>query len=142
MDQADLQYLADRLALQDVMLRYAKGVDERDMTLYRSCFADDAEFRGFGPDPIVGGDAWAAFVTKALAAYGPTQHLMTPQLATVSGNRAQCRTDVQALHHMIEPEGEIFTLWATYETEMTRTEQGWKIQRHGLVPRGSKREML
>lgn len=137
---ADLHYLADRLALQDVMLRYAKGVDERDMVLYRSCFADDAEFFGFGPDPIVGGDAWAAFVEKALEEYGATQHLMAPQLATITGDHAECRTDVQALHYMVEPAGETLTLWATYETEMIRTNQGWKIHRHTLVPRGTKRE--
>ena len=28
------QYLADRIALQDVMLKYAAGVDERDFDLY------------------------------------------------------------------------------------------------------------
>ena len=28
------QYLADRIALQDVMLKYAAGVDERDFDLH------------------------------------------------------------------------------------------------------------
>ena len=30
--------VADRIALQDVMLKYAAGVDERDFDLYASCF--------------------------------------------------------------------------------------------------------
>ena len=30
--------VADRIALQDVMLRYAAAVDERDFDLYASCF--------------------------------------------------------------------------------------------------------
>ena len=136
------QQLMDRIELQDVMLRYAKGVDERDLDLYRTCFSDDAEFFGFGPDPIVGGDAWVEFVIGALKEYGATQHMLAPQLATITGDRAQCRTDVQALHNMIEPEGEVFTLWATYESEMVRTSQGWKICRHRLVPRGTKRETV
>lgn len=38
---SQLQMVADRIALMDVMLKYAKGVDERDMALYRSVFADD-----------------------------------------------------------------------------------------------------
>ncbi len=46
---ADLQYVADRIALMDVMLRYAKGVDQRDMALYASVFAEDVEVVGFGP---------------------------------------------------------------------------------------------
>ena len=32
------------------MLRYAAGVDELDMDMYRSCFADDVEVVGFGAD--------------------------------------------------------------------------------------------
>ena len=36
------QIVADRMACMDVMLKYAKGVDNRDLDLYRSCFADDA----------------------------------------------------------------------------------------------------
>ena len=42
------QNTADRIACQDVMLKYASGVDDRDMVRYRSCFADDVEVLGFG----------------------------------------------------------------------------------------------
>ena len=96
----DLQYVADRVALMDVMLRYAKGVDQRDMELYASVFADDVEVVGFGAETYRGRDAWVAYVKKALEAYGPTQHMLGPQLATVDGDAAHCRTDVQALHYM------------------------------------------
>ena len=48
----NVQYVADRIALMDVMLKYAKGVDERDMALYRSVFADDVEIVGFGREEI------------------------------------------------------------------------------------------
>lgn len=34
----------DRLALADVVARYARAVDRRDPTVLRSLFADDAEF--------------------------------------------------------------------------------------------------
>ena len=40
-ERSQLQLVADRIALMDVMLKYAKGVDERDMALHRSVFADD-----------------------------------------------------------------------------------------------------
>ena len=38
--------LEDRLAIQDVMTRYAAGVDDRDFEQYRGCFADDVEIVG------------------------------------------------------------------------------------------------
>jgi hypothetical protein len=93
-----VQYVADRIALMDVMSKYAKGVDERDLVLYRSVFAEDVEVVGFGPATVRGAEAWTAFVEKALEAYGATQHMLGPQLASVDGDSAHCRTDVQALH--------------------------------------------
>ena len=131
---------ADRIAVQDVMLCYAAGVDDRDMELYRSCFADDVEVVGFGSDVIRGMDAWAAYVEKALEAYGPTQHMLAPMLATIDGDSAKCRTDVQALHYLKEPEGSTLTLWATYKSDMRRIEGAWKIVRHELIRRGTRIE--
>jgi len=132
--------VADRIALQDVMLKYAAGVDERDFDLYASCFMENVEVVDFGEAPINGRDEWVKYVKGALDNYGPTQHMLGPQLATVDGDNAHCRTDVQALHYLKQPEGEILTLWATYETDMVRTNEGWKISRHRLVSRGIKQQ--
>ena len=132
--------VADRIALQDVMLKYAAGVDERDFNLYASCFMENVEVVDFGEAPINGRDEWVKYVKGALDNYGPTQHMLGPQLATVDGDNAHCRTDVQALHYLKQPEGEILTLWATYETDMIRTNEGWKISRHRLVSRGIKQQ--
>ena len=132
--------VADRIALQDVMLKYAAGVDERDFDLYASCFMENVEVLDFGEAPINGRDEWVEYVKGALDNYGPTQHMLGPQLATVDGNNAHCRTDVQALHYLKQPEGEILTLWATYETDMVRTDEGWKISKHRLVSRGIKQQ--
>ena len=133
-----LQYVADRIALMDVMLNYAKGVDERDLALYRAQFADDVEVLGFGATTFHGGDAWTEYVKGALAQFGPTQHMLGPQLATVNGDSAHCRTDVQALHYMKDQPNTTLTLWATYLTDMQRTAAGWKIKRHQLVSRGTR----
>jgi uncharacterized protein (TIGR02246 family) len=135
---ADLQTVADRIALMDVMLKYAKGVDQRDMALYASVFADDVEVVGFGPDTYHGRDAWVNYVTEALKAYGPTQHMLGPQLATVDGDTAHCRTDVQAMHYMKAEPNKTLTLWATYNTDMKRVNGEWKIARHHLESRGTR----
>jgi len=108
--------------------------------MYRSCFADDVEVLGFGPETVHGGDAWLEYVKNALERYGPTQHMLGPQLATVDGDKAHCRTDVQALHYLKEPEGQTLTLWATYETDMQRIDGQWKINRHRLVSRGTRQQ--
>ncbi len=127
----------DRQALQDVMLSYGAAVDDRNMARYRACFVDDAEIVGFGEATIRGADTWTASVESQLDAFSATQHLMSPQLATVTGDQASTRTDVQALHVLKDTDGAIFTLWATYLTDFVRTGEGWKIARHELVVRGT-----
>ena len=129
--------LEDRLAIQDVMTNYAAGVDDRDMAQYR-CFADDVEIVGFGGDSVVGADLWVAEVVEKLAAFGQTQHMLGPQLVQVDGDGASVRTDVQALHYLIDDPESTFTLWATYLTNMRREGAVWKIARHELVRRGTR----
>ena len=107
------------------------------MARYRACFADDVEIVGFGEATITGADTWTASVESQLEAFSATQHLMSPQLATVSGDTASARTDVQALHVLKDGEGAMFTLWATYLTDFVRTDDGWKIARHELAIRGT-----
>ena len=120
------------------MLKYAKGVDERDMALYRSVFAEDVEVVGFGASIYHGAEAWTAYVTQALTQYGPTQHMLGTQLAAITGDTAHCRTDVQALHYLIDKPDTTLTLWATYESDMKRVNGEWKIVRHQLKPRGTR----
>ena len=125
----------DRRQLQDVMLSYAAAVDDRDMSRYRACFIDDVQIVGFGDAIVKGADTWTASVESQLEAFSATQHLMSPQLATVSGDTASARTDVQALHVLKDADGATFTLWATYLTDFVRTSDGWKIALHELVIR-------
>ena len=132
MNEAD-----DRRQLQDVMLSYAAAVDDRDMARYRACFAEDAEIVGFGEETVTGADAWTASVESQLDAFSSTQHLMSPQLASITGDTASARTDVQALHVLKDGNGAMFTLWATYLTDFVRKDDGWKISRHEPVIRGT-----
>ncbi len=131
------QYLSDRTALQDVMLRYAAGVDDRDYDMYKSCFTDDVEVLDFGAQTVRGLDAWMDYVWAALEKYSSSQHMLGPQLATIDGDTAHTRNDLQALHYFKEGEHDTFTLWATYVTDMRRVDDEWKIFRHRLVTRGS-----
>ena len=127
----------DRHRIQDLMLAYAAAVDDNDMAAYRDCFDDNVEIVGFGESVIHGADQWVASVSSQLEAFSGTQHLLSPPLATVAGDRASARTDVQALHFLKTPAGGTFTLWATYLTDFIQTQNTWKIARHELLVRGA-----
>ncbi|MFK7977486.1 MAG: nuclear transport factor 2 family protein [Halioglobus sp.] len=131
----------DRIALQDVMLNYAAGVDERDKARYAACFASELEIHNFGDAVFRGRDEWVDYVWSALSQYSATQHLLGPQFATAAshsktGNRcASTRSDVQAMHVLVD--GGRFTLWATYHTTLECIDSQWLITRHELQVRGS-----
>jgi 3-phenylpropionate/cinnamic acid dioxygenase small subunit len=124
---------SDRLAIQDVMARYARHVDERDLDAFRALFDEAVEIAGFGPEPLVGPDAWLQVVTSTLDRFGRTQHMLGPVLAEIDGDRARARTDLQAIHCHLPPRTGLFTLWGTYHTELARTQDGWRIVRHTLA---------
>jgi ketosteroid isomerase-like protein len=130
------QYSTDRILVQDVLLNYAAAVDERDIERYRACFTGDVEVVGFGTRTYRGRDAWVDYVWSALEKYSATQHMLGPQLATIDGDTAHARTDVQALHFLADDESR-FTLWATYKTTLQRSGDDWLISRHELVVRGT-----
>ena len=129
--------LETRLAIQDVMTRYAAGVDDRNMEQYRSCFADDVEIVGFGPETLAGADNWVEDVKNKLEAFGETQHMLGPQLVDIDGDNASTRVDVQAMHYLKTKPDSQLPLWATYLTDYRCIDGAWKIVRHELVRRGT-----
>lgn len=128
--------IADRIAVQDVMLHYAATVDEKDYAGYKALFTEDVKVVGMGPNEINGIADYYPWWKEALDKYDATQHMLSPTLATINGDTAKTRTDVQATHYPKGDSTTTITLWATYHTDMTRVGGEWKISRHELVVRG------
>jgi len=128
--------IEDRIAVQDVMLRYAATVDEKDYDGYRALFVEDVKVVGMGALEMNGMETFYPWWKEAIDKYDATQHMLSPTYATISEDLAKTRTDVQATHY---PKGDsvtTITLWATYHTDMRRVDNEWKICRHELVSRG------
>lgn len=122
----------DRLGAQDVIVRYAASIDERDFEALRTCFEPDVEIHGFGGEVLHGSDAGIAFVRKALAPFEATQHMLGPPSVELRRDEATLRTELQAQHFFREPRGQIFTLWGRYRSALVRSSDGWRMQRHAL----------
>jgi ketosteroid isomerase-like protein len=129
--------LLDRQELADLLTRYAAAIDQKNLDAMRALFVPDVEAVGFGRETLQGVDAWIAFVSRQIARFHATQHMLGPQLVEIDGDEASARTDLQATHWMSEPKGEVFTLWGSYRTRMQRTPDGWRISRHELEVRGT-----
>jgi hypothetical protein len=132
-----VENIADRIALQDVFLKYGAGLDDHDFDLYQTCFTEDVEVCGIGKETITGRDAWMAYVLKAMSGFNETQHLWGSVLATIDGDKASTRTDLQALHNLKDQPGKMFILWGTYKSNLIRIDGEWKIERHEFFRRTS-----
>lgn len=124
--------LDDRLAVGDVIIAYANGIDDRDFDAYRRLFHPDVVLRGFAAEPIQGLEAWMGFVEKALAPYRQTQHMLGPPSVCIEGDTATLRADLQALHFPREKGGQVFSLWGAYRTRLAREDASWRIREHQL----------
>lgn len=127
--------LADRLAIQDVLVQYATSCDARDMDAYGDCFLTDALVTGFGAGNFEGRQAWVDYVTGALKRFAGTQHFIGNQVVKLNGDTATMRTYVQATHVPIDKPKTTMTLFATYYDELVRDTDGkWRIKLHRLEP--------
>ena len=128
--------LADRLAVQDVMIRYATSCDRRDMEEYGACFTEDAVITGFGGagGDIHGRQAWVDFVAKALTRFSATQHFLGNQRVWLDGDSAKLQTSVQATHFLADRPGTTLTLFATYHDDLVKRNGVWEITNHRLEP--------
>ena len=133
MDQAQLQALLDRMAISDIVVRYATGIDMRDWAAYRSCFTDDVEidFTSWsgGEPSTMKADDWVALVRATLSGFAATQHISTNHVITIDGDRATCVSYMQAQHYLPNAQGDnAFTLGGYYSNRLVRTADGWKIR--------------
>jgi ketosteroid isomerase-like protein len=115
----------DRVAIRELLLRYARGVDARDLTLVRSCFAPDAGYRGALATGTIA-DALEALL-DAMRRYTATRHAITSQTLDIEGDTARSSTDCTA-HHWL-PDGSCRTVTVRYHDELARGPGGWRITR-------------
>jgi 3-phenylpropionate/cinnamic acid dioxygenase small subunit len=115
--------LADRLAVNDVLIAYATAVDGRDWDLLASCFLPDADIV-YEPVGRFDGCAALAAAMRASLEGVTTQHIITNVAVELDGNRASTRCYGHAQHGR---DGEYFTTGATYVDDLVKVDDAWRI---------------
>ena len=129
--------LSDRAQINDVLVRYAEGLDRRDLDAVRSCFAPDveAEYGGVVLDPGV--DALVEHVSIVSTFVG-SMHLLGNVVVEIDGDAAHstCRCVAYVLRDT--PDGvRLFMRGLTYEDRWTRLAAGFRIIHRRHVPEWS-----
>ena len=120
MDEDDNEIVA-------VLVRYARAVDTRDWALFRTCFTDDvtADYGEIGSWQGTGD--LVAFMDRAHAGMGPTQHRLSNFLVEVHGDRAASVTYVHVVAVLASGPDDWIDTIGTYEDALVRTSDGWRI---------------
>ncbi len=116
--------LEDRLAIQDLLSRYAHAIDDRDWPALEACFAPGARVLYGGTKPLEGPEATAAYCRAVVEPLDGTQHRVASALIEVDGVRARSRCHLAAEHWTAAGR---YTVGGTYVDELARTADGWQI---------------
>jgi ketosteroid isomerase-like protein len=95
---AQLQWLVDRAAISDLLIDFARALDDKDWDGYAVNYADDGML---AISPIIahaGRDGPAEFVAASLSQYAGTHHLSANHAITIDGDTATTRSYLVAAH--------------------------------------------
>jgi 3-phenylpropionate/cinnamic acid dioxygenase small subunit len=125
-----LQEISDRLEIDDLLTRYATGVDRRDWDLWETCFTPDAliDYSAFGG---IRGNVKEVrrWLEEIMVRFSMTQHLVINREVQLDGDTATCRSGFY--NPMALPIGEerlLFFCGGYYCDKLVRTAQGWRIR--------------
>ena len=127
----ELQVGADRVAIQDLMARYAYAVDSKRWGLLDEVFQAGAEIDFVANGGIKG--QWPAlgeWLASAMSGFTACQHYLSNFATDVTGDHARSRFYV--FTQMITIGGgadEIVSDGGYYNAEFTRTGSGWRVTR-------------
>ena len=122
----DLQGIANRLEIAELLARYARGLDTKDWDLWRSVFVEDAyiDYRSAGGIDGHRNDI-AAWLEKTFARFPMSQHAITNIECEIDGDTASVRAIFHNPMQFPGVEGTSF-VGGIYHHRLTRTAVGWR----------------
>lgn len=117
----------DVLAIREVIDRYATAIDRRDWPRLRTCFTPDCTADYGRAGAWTGREPFVAWLEEIHRDVGPTLHRMTNHTVQVDGDAATARSYVDALLRVEHKGHDLLQVAGTYDDELVRTAEGWKI---------------
>lgn len=131
----DVQVWLQKLEIQEVLIRYARALDERKPALFDDVFLSDAELDYRAAGGVCGDPgAWQEWVHATMARFDSWQHLLTNFVIDVAGDRATAFTRCYNPLQGRAPGGGSYVLHVgcSYDDQLVRTAKGWRIQKRVL----------
>ena len=144
MDRIDAQ---QRCEIIDVYNDYAEGIDNKDWTLVRRCFADQVVLDYGEVNPASGeadaprsADDWIPVLQSVINGFDKTRHIISNHRFRQHPDGIECRAYLHADHLILEegqvtpatPE-QVVTVVGEYTNVFRQERDGWKIVRSKLA---------
>lgn len=124
--RVDIAALTDRLAIDDLITRYASAVDGRDWDLFRSCFVPGASIDYTTAGGTSGNvDDVAKWLEDTLTAFAISVHYVTNREVTLDGDAATGW--LAYFNPNTLADGSILMSGGHYRDRYVRTPDGWKF---------------
>jgi hypothetical protein len=124
-----MRALQDRVDITDVLYRYASTIDRFDYSGLRRTLADDLWAQYGNAEPVVGGDAVAAWIREATKNVVWQHHLLSVYHVDVEGDHAAALVYHTSHQVFEEAPGTAMLLVGRYHNELRREGDGWRITR-------------
>jgi 3-phenylpropionate/cinnamic acid dioxygenase small subunit len=127
-----LEEIADRIEIDDLLTRYATGVDRRDWDLWETCFTPDAhiDYSAFGGTKG-GVQEVRRWLDEVMVRFPMSQHMVMNREVAITGDTATARSgfyNPMALPTGRGDERQLFFCGGYYCDKLVRTPQGWRIR--------------
>jgi 3-phenylpropionate/cinnamic acid dioxygenase small subunit len=136
MTDDDLRTVADRMAISDVLHRYATAIDTKNFDLLHQVFDAEVEtdFSSFGGKVRTCSRAeWVDTIRNTVGGLDVTQHLTGNHVHQIDGDRANLVAYLQAFHRFCGSRGEPdYFIGGYYDCDLVRRPEGWRILRYAL----------
>jgi ketosteroid isomerase-like protein len=124
--QAQLAWHADRVAIADCLLRYARCIDERDWDGLQSLYAEDGVMQH--GDSAVSREQVPALSEAILSGVAASHHQVSEALIEIDGDVARTHSHYFATH--IGDAGAVIRqAGGWYDCELRRGDSGWQFTR-------------
>jgi len=125
---AQLQWLVDRAAISDLLIDFARALDDQDWEGYAANYTDDGVLAISPAIAHTGREGMARFVAAGLGQYAGTHHLSANHAITVDGDTATTRSYLIAAHILDADDPYQHADGAGwYRCQLRRTEHGWRF---------------
>lgn len=122
--------VADRIAIEDVIVSYAAAMDAQDWDLLRSCFRPDARTVMDRVGEFGTREALIELLASRLTIFDALQHFISNVVIRGGGDAATART--YFVSHHVPKSGDLYTYGGIFEFAFARDAEGWRISSHAI----------